>query len=67
MTTEDLWAGVTGGVAGPGRTFLAQPVEVQRAATAAYRALVVQHPARRDGGVQRLAAAPWRIASRIRV
>lgn len=56
VTADDLWAGVAGGVAGPGRTFLAQSGEVQRAATAAFRTTAEQHPARRDGGVLRLDA-----------
>lgn len=56
VTAVDLWAGVSGGVAGPGRTFLAQSREVQRAATAAFRTAAEQHPARRDGGVLRLDA-----------
>ncbi|GAA1476916.1 hypothetical protein GCM10009623_13620 [Nocardioides aestuarii] len=38
VPAADLWAGVTGGVAGPGRTFLAQSREVQEAATAAFHA-----------------------------
>lgn len=58
---DALWAGVAGGVAGPGRTYLAQPPAVRAAATDAYRAAAVRHPGHRPGphggrGVLRLAA-----------
>ncbi len=53
VAVDDLWAGVTGGVAGPGRTFLAQSREVQGAATDAFRAAAAQHA---DDGLLRLAA-----------
>lgn len=57
VAADALWAGVAGGVAGPGRTFLAQTAEVQDAATAAFHAAVRSHPEHHaDDGVLRLAA-----------
>lgn len=53
VDVEALWAGVAGGVAGPGRTYAAQLPEVQDAATAAFRAAAGRQA---EDGVLRLAA-----------
>ncbi len=42
MRPEDLWTGVTGGVATAGQTFLAQEPRVQQAATSRYRERAAQ-------------------------